>query len=54
MTWFVTLESTVAVEDHEADTEAEAIEVARTNIREWLDREPHDVTIGLDWNVGHE
>lgn len=54
MTWFVNLDSTVAVEDNEADTEAEAIEVARQTITGWLQREQHDITIGLDWNVERE
>ncbi len=54
MTWYVNLDSTVALENHEADTEKEAIEVARQTIIEWLDRELHDITVGLDWNVEHE
>lgn len=54
MTWFINLDSTVAVEDEEADTEKEAIEVARLKIIEWLQRELHDITIGLDWNVERE
>lgn len=54
MTWFIGLDSRVAVEESEADTEEEAIEVARQTITGWLQRELHDITIGLDWSVERE
>lgn len=61
MTWYVNLDSTVAVEDDEADTEEEAIEIARSKLMEWLERDKRDVRVGpmhfaftLDWNVEHE
>ena len=54
MTWFINLDSTVAVEEDEARTEEEAIEVARQTIIGWLQRELHDITVGLDWSVERE
>jgi hypothetical protein len=43
----------VAVEDAEAGTEDEAIEVARIKIREWLDQDV-SVAYTLIWVVEHE
>ncbi len=54
MTWYIGLDSMVAVEESEADTEKDAIEIARQKIMEWLQSERLDFAVDLDWNIEYE
>lgn len=53
MTWFITLDNTVAVEDNDAETERDAIEVAALQLITWM-QDAENPMIELCWNVEHE
>ncbi len=53
MTWYIGLDSMVAVEESEADNEEEAIETARLKLLEWL-QSSEKPNIDLYWNVERE